>query len=114
MRGHWEKGHYIIGNHKAASWSKWGGKREGYQREDLEEWNCQSCGKKQLKDFPEYLLLLDDITREYIRTCTECRFRTLMSGSISFTKLQIEIQTRDIREYVATITKLMTLTSIST
>lgn len=108
MKGHWEKGKYIIGNKYAASWSKWGGPREGYQKEELPQWVCQACGKDQLRVFPEYLLLLDDETREYLRICTECKFRSVVSDSRSFAKLRVEIRTRDIKEYLGALNALAT------
>lgn len=99
MRGHWEKGRYVVGNSRTGSWSKWGGARQGEIREELPEWMCQVCGKKQLKVFPEYLIPLDDETLEYLRICTECQFRSVVSKSYSFTRLHIEVMTKSLNDY---------------
>lgn len=111
MRGHWEKGRYIVGNKQAASWSKWGGVRYGNtesQEKKLPRWVCQICKREQLTGFPEYPLLFDEETREYLRICTECRFRSVISRSYTFEALRIEYETKDIRDYLSTLATLLT------
>lgn len=57
-------------------WSKWGGGTEGLVKEELDEWYCQSCGEKQLKTFPSYMIPTDEAQRDYIRVCAECKAKT--------------------------------------
>lgn len=54
-------------------WSKWGGRRMGTVKEELDEWFCQGCGRKQIKELPAYLLPQDEDMREYVRVCSECK-----------------------------------------
>ena len=59
-------------------WTKWGGAREGLVKEDLDVWYCQTCGEKQIKCLPSYMLPTDDTGREYIRICTICKAKSLL------------------------------------
>ena len=53
-------------------WSKYGGANHGLVKEELDEWYCQCCGKKQTKILPSYMINLDD-EREFYRICSNCK-----------------------------------------
>jgi hypothetical protein len=61
-------------------WSKWGGGSEGLVKEELEEWYCQSCGEKQLREFPSYMIPVDKAQRDYIRVCVWCKAQSVMNN----------------------------------
>lgn len=54
-------------------WSKHGGGRQNLEKEQLEEWACQSCGQQQTKDLPQYMIPLDDFLKDFLRICSRCQ-----------------------------------------
>lgn len=63
-------------------WSKYGGARHGLVQENQDEWFCQSCGGKQTKELPAYLIGIDDTKREFMKACSVC-FNTAILRDIS-------------------------------
>lgn len=59
-------------------WTKYGGAMHGMVKEELNEWNCQACGEKQLKGLPAYMIPEDDHFREYFRVCANCKARAML------------------------------------
>jgi hypothetical protein len=55
------------------SWSKWGGGTSGLVKEELDEWYCQSCGEKQVRTLPSYMIPMDETQRDYVRVCSDCK-----------------------------------------
>lgn len=55
---------------KSGSWSKWGGSMGGLVKEELPEWTCQACGKRQPKGLPAFMFQF--VPREFIRICSRC------------------------------------------
>ena len=64
-------------------WSKWGGATNGLAKETLDEWYCQSCGKKQTKTLPSYMVPLDGSNRDFFRVCSECKAKAV-KNHVSF------------------------------
>jgi hypothetical protein len=54
-------------------WSKYGGARHGLVKEELDEWFCQACRQKQVKELPNYMFDYDGDMRDFIRICSKCR-----------------------------------------
>ena len=56
-------------------WSKWSWGGFGILKEELDEWYCQVCGEKQVKEFPSYMVSVDKNGREFVRICCLCRVK---------------------------------------
>jgi len=57
------------------SWTKWGGGNRGLYHGALQdEWTCQACGQKQVKELPPYMF--EFVPREYLSICAICQFTT--------------------------------------
>jgi len=61
---------------KMYGWSKYGGARQGYVKEELDTWYCQACGSLQIQLLPSYMIPMNDMDREYGRVCTTCKARS--------------------------------------
>jgi len=59
-------------------WSKWGGARSGFLKEELDEWYCQVCGERQVKVLPCYMFPMDELNRDFIRVCTICKAKSIV------------------------------------
>jgi len=70
---------------KMYGWDKYGGGRRGMVIEDLDIWYCQSCKERQSRESPAYMLPLDeDIRREFVRVCSDCKHRAVEEGYTVF------------------------------
>jgi hypothetical protein len=66
--------HNQLGGHlPQQGWSKWGEPVYGLLKEELDEWYCQVCGEKQVKVLPSYMFPMDELMRDYIRVCADCK-----------------------------------------
>lgn len=55
-------------------WTKYGGGNHGLVKEGLDEWYCQTCGRKQVKGLPSYMLPFDSkYDRNFVRICSNCQ-----------------------------------------
>lgn len=69
-------------------WSKWGGVRVGLVTEELDIWHCQVCSDPQVKDMPQYFILLEPGSDERIRICSSCKKESLRRGLFYFADLK--------------------------
>lgn len=71
-------------------WSKWGGGLYGLDKEELDEWYCQTCGEKQTKTLPSYMFPVDTFKRDFVRVCSECKAKaTQTNTSFCFDLIEI-------------------------
>jgi len=78
--------------HKMYGWTKWGGPTNGLVKEELEEWYCQTCGEKQLKTFPSYMVPLDDAQRDFVRVCSACKAQANIKRVTFYSELVVIIK----------------------
>lgn len=90
-------------------WTKYGGNRQGLVMEELEEWFCQICGEQQEKDFPQYMLAMDETNREFVRGCTKCKYKSVTSHIVGFEELVKNLRTNDMHKWFGAIENLMSL-----
>ena len=81
-------------------WSKWGGANHGLVKEELDEWYCQGCGKKQVKGLPSYMLpITHKEDRDFARVCSKCEheiwFNRIRKTFVDLRKY-LDLQTKDI------------------
>ena len=106
-RGYWKKGHYISRSY-TGFWSKYGGVRHGIVKQNLKEWFCQVCSEKQSLAFPSYMIKEDNITKEFVRVCSSCKFVSLHEKVSLFGDLVKLIRKPD--GFVYQVANLMSLT----
>lgn len=78
---------------KMYGWTKYGGARKGLVQEELDEWYCQTCGRRQTKELPYYMVPLDvDIRREFVRVCSECKNQAIKKRIDAFEALAKKVR----------------------
>jgi hypothetical protein len=70
MKEHWMT---LTITAKMYGWTKWGGSRGGFVKEELDEWFCQVCGERQVQCLPSYMIPVDGMDRDFVRVCTLCK-----------------------------------------
>ena len=77
---------------KMYGWTKWGGPTNGLVKEELDEWYCQTCGEKQLKTLPSYMIPLDMAQRDYVRVCSSCKAKAKARSVTFYSELVVVIK----------------------
>lgn len=74
-------------------WSKYGGSNHGLVQEELDEWTCQACARRQTKSLAAYMVPMDEYERDFVRVCALCK------------SLQLKEDLKDIFEIIHKVRK---------
>ena len=74
---------------RTGNWSKWGGGRMNFvSLFSYTEWFCQSCGDRQTRNLPSYMIPIDILNRDFAKVCSECKWKFIKKKFTTFSSLK--------------------------